>query len=167
MIKSDWIFIIIAIIFVVLVLLAGCHKPIESEIGARLTTEEAKKEVVISISEMKERMKRARATDILRFIFVLAIAAGVYAWVRGNSGGVAVIIAAIIGLAAVLFEQKLAELPAIYVVGVGLIFAGFVLFLYRDRIGKSAFGKKLNGGELTKAEQKIVDKAKKLKKETK
>lgn len=156
--------IIVAIIVVSLILiLTGCHKPVESEIGARLTTEEAKKEVVISITEMKERMKRARATDILRFIFVLAIAAGVYAWIRGNSGGTAVIVAGVVGVAAVQLDQKLAELPALYVVGVGLIFAGFVLFLYRDQIGKAAFRKNLNGGELTKAEQKIVNKAKKKK----
>jgi len=159
----EWFCVIVVIVFVALLLLSGCYKPVELEIGGRITSDEVKKEAVITITEMKERMKRANATNILRFIFVLAIAAGVYAWVRGNSGGTAVIIAGVVGVAAVQLDQKLAELPALYVVGVGLIFAGVVLFLYRDQIGKSAFRKSLNGGTLKKAEQKLVDKAKKEK----
>jgi len=155
--------VICVVVLLALIVFCGCHKPVESEIGGKLTTDEARKEVVISISEMKERMKNARATDILRFIFIVAIFGGVWAWIRGNGSATAVILAAIIGLVAVQIDQKLAQLPALYVVGVGLIFAGFVLFLYRDQIGKSAFRKNLNGGILTKPEQKIVDKAKKEK----
>ena len=161
---NKWKWILIAIAVAVVAFIAfGCHPSVESEIGERLTTDDARKEVVISITEMKERLKLARATDILRFIFILAVVMGVIAWVRGSSGGWEAAFGGVVGLFLVHFDQKLAQMSWPYVVGVGLIAAGFVCFLYRDRIGKAAFGKKLNGGELTKAEQKIVDKAKKRK----
>lgn len=153
----NWFWIIVAAVILFLIF-AGCHKSIESGIAETLTTDKAKTEAIITISEMKERMKRARATDILRFIFILAMAAGLYAWIRGNAGGTAVIIAGGGGLMAVQLDQKLAEIPALYVIGVAAIFVGFLLFLYRDRIGKSAFKNYIKGNHLIKPEQKLVDK---------
>ena len=169
--KGDWIFIIIVVVVLVSILvLIGCHKPVELEIGERLTTDEARKEVVISITDMKERLKKAHATDILRFIFILAAVMGFVAWLRGATGGWETCVGGVAGLILTHFDQTLAYMiqkswP--YIVGLTFILAGFVTFLYRDRIGKAAFRKKLNGGVLTKAEQKLenlyVDKAKKEK----
>lgn len=147
-----------------LLLAGGCYKPVESEIGEKLTTDEARKEVVISITEMKERLKLARATDILRFIFILAATMGFIAWLRGATGGWEMCAGGIVGLVLTHFDQTLAYMIRAswpYIIGLSFILAGFICFLYRDRIGKVAFRKKLNGGELTKAEQKIVDKTKK------
>ena len=162
---NKWKWILIAIAVAVVAFIAfGCHPSVESEIGERLTTDEARKEVVISITDMKERLKKAHATDILRFIFILAAVMGFVAWLRGATGGWETCVGGVVGLVLTHFDQTLGYMiqkswP--YIVGLTFILAGFVCFLYRDRIGKSAFKKSLNGGTLKKAEQKLVDKAKK------
>jgi len=164
MTTGQWIFVIAVIVSAGLLLFAGCYKPVESEIGGRITSDEVRKEVVITISKHKEKLKQARVTDIYRGIFILAFAFGLFTFLRGSvKVGLATMGSSIGGLCLTHIDQKIAEIPWQYIAGATIIVIAFICFLYRDRIGKAAFRKSLNGGTLKKAEQKLVDKAKKEK----
>ena len=96
--------------------------------------------------------------NISRFVFILGFAVGVVTWIRGTSGGLGVIVGSIAGLGVVHFDQKLAQVSWPWFVGIALIVIGVGFFIYRDRIGKSAFKGVIKKKILTKAETKLVRK---------
>lgn len=122
--------------------------------------DEMKTEAVIKISEMQARLKASHYTDWLLTLFILAAAVGIFTFIRGRPvEGLGVIGGSIGGIFLTVYVQRIYEVSLIWMYGGALVFIGFVVFIYRDRLGKAAFKTVIQGGYATKNQNKLIFKA--------
>ena len=151
------------IVSVLILGLVGCFGSRPSESKALDTLpDEMKTEAVIKISEMKEKLKASHYTDWLLALFILAAATGIFTTIRGRPvEGLAVVGGSLGGVLLTLYTQRAYEIPLIWMFGGLLILVGFIAFLYRDRIGKTAFKSIATDWTPTKAQNKLIEKVRK------
>ncbi len=136
------------LIIILLVLVSGC---IARPAAKSSISDPIKRTVIEKIYE----------TNWLVTLFIVGIAAGVFAIVRGAiEFGVAAVVSSIAGLVAVRIDQTLSTQTWPWIVAGIIILVATGAFLYRDRIGKMAFREKLKGTGMSRSSEKLVAKYK-------
>ena len=146
-----------------LLALLGCNSRsvVRNEKILNTLPDEVKAEAVIKISEMQAKIKASHYTDWLLALFILAAAVGIFTFIRGRPiEGLAVIGGSVGGVLLTVYVQRIYEVPLIWMYGGALVFIGFMVFVYRDRLGKAAFKNVVRGVGVTKKQVKLIDKAK-------
>ena len=134
------------LIIILLVLVSGC---IARPAAKSSISDPIKRTVIEKIYE----------TNWLVTLFIVGIAAGVFAIVRGAiEFGVAAVVSSIAGLVAVRIDQTLSTQTWPWIVAGIIILVATGAFLYR--IGKMAFREKLKGTGMSRSSEKLVAKYK-------
>ena len=126
--------VVAALLAGILFALYGCgiYKPATTTLAEKIESDEARVDALTKREETYNTItttaKRQRVTDWCRILFILGIAAGVFAVLRGNGWGLATILMSVAGLVAVHLDQKLAEIKAIYVLGGGLVISAYIAY---------------------------------------